>query len=76
MNERDKKFYSAVQKWNKKKNLSNFILMYTDGFTYHSSIKNPIFRVYKIIKNTVTGRYKECEALIDTWVKVGADNDT
>ena len=74
MNDRDEKFYIAIQKWNKKKNLSNFILMYTDGFTYHSSIKKPIFRVYRIIKNTVTGKYKECETLIDNWIKESADN--
>lgn len=74
MNDKDKKFYKAIQQWNKKKNLSNFILMYTDGFTYHSPIENPIFRVYRIIKNTVSGKYKKCEALFDSWVKEGTDN--
>ena len=58
----DKKlFYKAVCQWNKKKNPKTFFTLYRDGFTHYTLRENPVWRVYKIIKNTLSGKYQWCE---------------
>lgn len=54
-------FYKAVSAWNKKKSLKNFKRIYLDGFTYEKAFERPVLRLFKIIKNTFSGKYKESE---------------
>lgn len=49
--------YDLVYKWNRKKSIKTFYLLYKHEFIGF----NPINRVYHIIKHTVSGRYKELE---------------
>ena len=57
-----KKFYEAVVAWNKKKNFSTFIRIYRDGFASNAFFG---FRVWRIIKNTFTRRYKDLETKVN-----------
>lgn len=58
----DKKiFYQTIQKWNKKKTVKTFFELYHNGFTHYTIRENAIWRIYKIIKHTLTGKYKWCE---------------
>lgn len=54
------KCYKVVFEWNRKKSLRNFIQIYKYGFR-RSRIHNLIWRIYRIIKNTLSGRYKKFE---------------
>lgn len=66
-------FYKAVCQWNKKKNIRTFFVLYRDGFTHYTLRENPVWRVYKIIKNTLNGRYEWCENELDKRYKKGGD---
>lgn len=55
-------FQKAVCEWNKKKTIKTFISLYRNGFTYYTLLQNPIWRIYRIAKNTVTGKYRWCES--------------
>lgn len=58
-------FYQAVYKWNRKKSLKTFIELYKNGFT-HFTFKDIFgWRIYRIVKNTVIGRYKELETKLE-----------
>lgn len=59
----DKEFYSAVVKWNRKKNFSTFRQIYRDGFDSTAFFG---FRVWRIIRNTIIGRYKDIEYKVST----------
>jgi len=49
--------YNIINDWNKKKNLKNFYNLYKNGFRFKRIWSRPVFRVYRIIRNTVTKRY-------------------
>lgn len=51
----DIKCYDAWADWCAKKSFANFKKVYT--LTFHGGM--PWYRTYKIIKNTISGRYKE-----------------
>lgn len=64
----DELFYLAIRDWNKSKNLKTFVGLYRYGFT--PSIKDIFgWRIYRIIRNTLTGRYKELEVELGKKVK-------
>lgn len=50
--------FSALVNWNEKKTIRNFVSMYKLWFNYCT----PVYRVWRIFYNTVTGRYKERES--------------
>lgn len=58
----DKEFYSAVVKWNRKKNFSTFRQIYRDGFDSTAFFG---FRIWRIIRNTFNGRYKDIELKVN-----------
>ena len=58
----ERKFYEAVIAWNKKKNFSTFIQLYKNGF-YSNAFFG--FRVWRIIRNTLIGRYKDLEIKVN-----------
>ena len=51
----DKDFYFAVKEWCVKKNFTNFKRLYRDGFDSTAFFG---FRIWRIIRNTITGRYR------------------
>lgn len=51
-------FLSAVYEWNHKKNWKNFCLIYKYGFDEETFIG---FKLWRIIRNTLNGLYKEVE---------------
>lgn len=53
-----KNFYLALCVWNHAKNLTTFMQLYHNGFDKGSFC---LFRVYRIIRNTLQGRYKKIE---------------
>ena len=61
-------FYALVD-WNEKKTYINFLSMYKLWFNGG----NPLYRVFKIVYNTISGKYKEREIFYirhyDTMVK-------
>ena len=59
----DREFYSAVVKWNRKKNLSTFKRLYRDGFDTTAFFG---FRIWRIIRNTIIGRYKDIELKVNS----------
>ena len=59
----DKEFYSAVVKWNRKKNFSTFRQIYRDGFDSTAFFG---FRIWRIIRNTIIGRYKDIELKVNS----------
>jgi hypothetical protein len=58
----ERKFYKAVIAWNKKKNFSTFIQMYKDGFSSNAFFG---FRIWRIIRNTFKGKYKDLEIKVN-----------
>ena len=61
--------FDALVGWNEKKTVRNFVNMYKLWFNYGS----PVYRVWRIFYNTITGRYQERESFYtsryDTMVK-------
>lgn len=59
----DREFYEALRSWNRKKSFRNFAGIYRAGFlpTRAWPWQGPLWRVCRIIRNTVSGRYKEME---------------
>lgn len=54
-----KEEYAEIyDKWNKEKSFKNFIMVYKYGFTFNSVFRRPLFRVWRIIRNTLTHRYE------------------
>jgi hypothetical protein len=47
--------YHALKAWTERKSLNNFKSVYHSAFTGG----NPIWRVWRILRNTISGRYKE-----------------
>jgi hypothetical protein len=58
----ERKFYEAIIAWNKKKKISTFIQIYRDGFNSNAFFG---FRVWRIIRNTFIGRYKDLETKVN-----------
>lgn len=58
----ERKFYEAVIAWNKRKKFSTFIQMYRDGFNSNAFFG---YRVWRIIRNTLKGRYKDLEIKVN-----------
>lgn len=58
----EKKFYNALVAWNKKKNLTSFIQLYKDGFDANAFFG---FKIYRIIRNTIIGKYKDIEQKVN-----------
>lgn len=66
-------FYKAVCAWNKKKSFKTFFAMYKHGFEY-PTIKDLFgWRIYRIIRNTLNGKYEWCEAELEKQRKDRAD---
>ena len=57
-----REFYEAIVAWNEKKNFSTFTQMYKNGFDSNAFFG---FRIWRIIRNTFTGRYKDIESSIN-----------
>jgi hypothetical protein len=56
MTEREE-FIKNVTAWNHKKSFTNFMILWHTEFRN----KNPFFKVWRIFRNTVNGRYAEIE---------------
>jgi len=56
MTEREK-FIKNVTAWNHKKSFTNFMILWHTSFR----TKNPFFKLWRIFRNTVNGRYAEIE---------------
>ena len=54
MTEREK-FIHAATAWTNKKSFTNFMQLWHTGFR----TKNPFFKLWRIFRNTVNGRYRE-----------------
>ena len=54
-------FYKAVSAWNREKSLKNLKHIYVEGFSYEKPSQRPVYRLFKIFKNTISGKYKESE---------------
>lgn len=54
----NKLFMMSVQEWNEEKCWETFIHLYRFGFRNNP---NPLFRLWRITRNTLNGRYKEIE---------------
>ena len=54
-------FYQLVVAWNATKNFTTFKRMLNDGFLTKLNFFNFWWRCYRIIRNTITGRYAEIE---------------
>jgi hypothetical protein len=52
--ERDEMIHAAAA-WTQKKSIENFWLLWAHGFR----TKNPFFKLWRIFRNTVNGRYAE-----------------
>lgn len=53
-------FY-AYKKWKEHKCFTTFVGLYNNGF-YHKSIWNAPWRLYRVVKNLITGKYERfCE---------------
>lgn len=44
--------YDSIINWNKKKNFKNFCMVYKYGFTLKYLWQRPLWRVWRIIRNT------------------------
>ena len=49
------KFICSVVAWTNKKSFANFMQLWQTGFR----TKNPFFKLWRIFRNTVNGRYRE-----------------
>lgn len=58
----ERNFYEVVVAWNKKKKFSTFIQLYKNGFASKAFFG---FRVWRIIRNTLIGRYKDLEIKVN-----------
>lgn len=52
--EKDKMIHAATA-WTQKKSVENFLLLWRYGFR----TENPFFKLWRIFRNTVNGRYAE-----------------
>jgi hypothetical protein len=52
----DKDSYVAIKEWCEKKNFTNFKRLYHDAFARNAFWG---FKIWRIIRNTVTGRYRK-----------------
>jgi hypothetical protein len=55
----NKKTYAAIVKWVEHKSLKNFFKLYKDGFLFNRLWTCPLWRIWRIIRNTITKRYDE-----------------
>lgn len=55
------KAYPIWCAWNHHHTIKNFIAVYRFTFRRYTLLHNPLWRVYRIICNTVNGKYKEIE---------------
>ena len=54
-------FYQAIVLWNTTKNFTTFRRMLNDGFLTKLNFFNFWWKCYRIIRNTITGKYAEIE---------------
>ena len=54
MTEREKLIHAAIA-WTNKKSFANFMQLWHTGFR----TENPFFKLWRIFRNTVNGRYAE-----------------
>ena len=47
-----KKQYEIIDNWNNKKSFKNFCLLYKYGFTYKYLFIRPLWRLWRIFRNT------------------------
>lgn len=66
-----KNSYNAIDNWNKKKNLKNFCMLYKHGFTYKNLWQRPLWRVWRIIRNTwiIKTKYNDIYLLDESKLK-------
>ena len=58
------RFINAAAMWTKEKNFDNFLRLWRYGF----ETKNPFFKIWRVFRNTVNGRYREiAEKGYDAW---------
>ena len=57
--EENKKAYNAIVCWVENPSIKNFFKLYKDGFFIRFIWWRPLWRIWRIIRNTITGRYKE-----------------
>ena len=55
----NKKGYDAIVHWVENPSIKNFFKLYRDGFTFRFIWWRPLWRIWRIIRNTATGRYKQ-----------------
>lgn len=55
----NKKTYTVIVEWVEHKSFKNFLKLYKDGFLFNHLWTRPIWRIWRIIRNTVTKRYDE-----------------
>lgn len=61
--ERDR-FIQSATAWTNKKSFANFMRLWRTGFR----VKNPFFKAWRILRNTVNGRYAEiAEKKYEAW---------
>ena len=55
----NKKAYDAIIRWVENPSIKNFFKLYKDGFIIRFIWWRPLWRIWRIIRNTATGRYKK-----------------
>ena len=55
----NKRGYDAIVRWVENPSIKNFFKLYRDGFTIRFIWWRPLWRIWRIICNTVNGRYKQ-----------------
>lgn len=55
----NKEAYAVIVKWVEHKSFKNFLKLYKDGFLLNHLWMRPLWRIWRIIRNTVTKRYDE-----------------
>lgn len=57
--EEGKKVYNAIVCWVENPSIKNFLKLYKDGFLIRFVWWRPLWRIWRIIRNTIEGTYKE-----------------
>jgi hypothetical protein len=51
--------YHAIDNWMHHPSITTFKKLYHDGFRYHYRFINPVYRTWRILWNTASGRYMQ-----------------
>lgn len=66
--------FEVVSEWNQKRSLRNFARLYRHGFNYEWVLWRPIWRIWRIFRNTVlTNNYVKLE---ERYRNYAAEEDT